>query len=96
MMEPRSKTELWLLCPECEALRGSRLPSQKEVLQVFCFLHKQHTVRDSADIVTDQILSFWSKARIPTKQGYHVISHVEKLFERYCKLKKNKYRTSET
>ena len=56
-METRSKTELWLLGPECE-LRESQLPSKKEVLQVFCFLHKQHTVRHSAGIVTDQIIGF--------------------------------------
>lgn len=95
-METRSKRELWLIGPECEELRGSRLPSKREVLQVFCSLHKEHTVRDSAAIIADQILDFWSKARIPTKQRCHIISHVEKLFDRYGKLKKNKHRTSET
>ena len=63
---------------------------------VFFYHREKKTVRDSAAAVADEILDFWYRARIPTKQRYHVIAHVEKLFDEYCKLKKNKGRQTDT
>ena len=94
-METRSQTDIWLIGPETESLTGRRLPSKKEVLQVFFFMKKTNSVKISAKLVTDQLLDFWHRARIPTKQPYHIVSHVEKLFDKYCKLKKNRGRDTE-
>ena len=60
------------------------------------FFKNNNNVKESADLVTDQVLDFWRRARIPTKQRYYIITHVEKLVEKYGKLKKNKGRKTET
>ena len=46
--------------------------------------------------MTNRVLDFWQRAIFLTKQHYHVITHVEKLVEKYGKLKKNKGRKTET
>jgi len=45
--------------------------------------------------VAAKVSDFWNRARIPTKQRYQVIAHIEKMFKTYCKLKKNKGRMTE-
>jgi len=95
-METRSQTEVWLIGQGSMALSGHTLPSKKQVLQTFFYHKKDNNIRQSATIVTQQVLIIWNKARIPTKQPYHVVAHVEKLFDKYCKLKKNKGRDSLT
>ena len=48
------------------------------------------TVRDSATTVADMILVFWDKARIPCKLKRNLIPAIEKLVDKYKKLRKNK------
>ena len=50
-----------------ENIKGSKLPSNKQVL---CFFQHNHnmlheTVRDSATKTVEKVLEFWNRARIP-------------------------------
>jgi hypothetical protein len=47
------------------------------------------SVKDSASIVMHEINEFWEKARIPSRQSYHVISKITELYEKYRKIQKN-------
>jgi len=48
--------------------------------------------RESAKLAIDSVLSFWQKARVPTRQPVKCWSKLEKLYEKYITLKKNKGR----
>ena len=91
-MASRDRDTLWLIGSLEGELKGSKLPSKREVLKVF-FHHNYNegkTVRDSATTAADMILVFWDKARIPCKLKRNLIPAIEKLVNEYKKLKKNK------
>jgi len=95
-METRNQTRLWIIDHVISEILGQRLPSMRQALQLFFHYRKNNTIHESAGLVADNILHFWDRARIPTKQRHHVIAHIEKLFEQYSKLKKNKGRQTDT
>uniref|UniRef100_UPI00358E6143 uncharacterized protein n=1 Tax=Myxine glutinosa TaxID=7769 RepID=UPI00358E6143 len=77
MSRSRCSTEIWLIGPRSAELKGAKLPSKREILSVL-FHHHHHltnkkSLHESATVVTDEILPFWQKARIPHRQRYHVI-----------------------
>src|SRR6218665_459294 len=88
MDSTRSQKELWLIAHPNDDIPGQRLVSQRQVLQLFSYYHKNKTIYESAGFVAAKVSDFWNRARIPTKQRYHVIARIEKLFKTYCKLKK--------
>ena len=51
--------------------------------------------RESAELAIDGVLSFWQKARVPTRQPVKCWSKLEKLYEKYTTLKKNKGRAGD-
>jgi len=87
---------LWLIGHPNHDIPGEQLPSQRQVLPLFSYYHKDKTIHESAGFVAAKVSDFWNRARIPTKQRYHVIAHIEKLFKTYCKPKKNKGRMTES
>ena len=93
----RSKTALWLLGCEDSELRGSKLPSNRQVLRVFFHHHRslKKTVRQSATTVIRETVMFWEKAKIPVRPEQHAIAKLEKLHEKWIKLKKNANRKTD-
>lgn len=72
-------------------LLGSKLPSKKEVLGVL-FFHTRTLklqVRKSAIMVANEILTFWDKARIPTRGKDKIVTEVEKLYQEWRNLNKS-------
>src|SRR6218665_913764 len=90
MDSTRSQTELRLIGHPNDDIPGQRLLPQRQVLQLFSYYHKDKAIHESAGFVAAKDSDFWNRTRIPTKQRYHIIAHIEKLFKTYCKLKKNK------
>ena len=92
-MDLRSKDPpVWLVGDRAPELCGRKLPSKREVLQVFFYFHltEKKTVQESAKLVTEQLIKFWDRARIPYRQTYHVIKKIKDLFADWQKLHKNK------
>ena len=94
----RSATAMWLIGPTTDVMMGSRLPSVKQAL---CRLFHEHsrqkeTIHGSAVRVSQEIMAFWAKARIPVRPEQHVIKKLEKIVNKYQKLRKNKKRFNET
>ena len=77
---------------------GSKLPSLRMTLGFFLHhhldLHK--TVRQSSDATISEIAKFWHKARIPIRDHQNCQTKLEKIFETWRLLKKNKGRQSAT
>lgn len=88
----RSKTDVWLVGQTLPALLQTKLPSIKEVLQLF-FYHKierKQTVSASAEFTALEVLAVWEKASIPTRKKQHVKEKILKYFNQWQSLKKNK------
>jgi hypothetical protein len=87
-MARRSDTNDWLIGQRSCELTGSMLPSKREVMSVFLHFHltKKKTLRESASLLADSVLSFWFKARIPCRQKRNVIVDLESLFNEWKKL----------
>ena len=88
-MATRSTGDVWLVGPRSADLRGSKLPSKREVLAFFSHQHlmEKNTKRDSATLTANGVLDFWDRARIPTRLKKHVVASVEKMFDGWNKLK---------
>lgn len=71
---------------------GSKLPSNKQVLQVF--FHNIRFVKlnakDSARLAIDAALIFWQQARIPTREPHKCVDKLLKMYEEWKKLQKNR------
>ena len=95
----RRATEVWLLGqPNPQPMIGNQLPSMKEVLCRFFHFHNQEkkTVKESANLVVEEVFSFWEKARILTKEKHHAAKKVTKDYELWRALGKHKSRQSPT
>jgi len=51
-------------------------------------MHK--TIKESAVIVVRKTMSFWTKARIPTRQEHHLVAKLVCLFEEWRGLLKSR------
>ncbi|CAH0395707.1 unnamed protein product [Bemisia tabaci] len=67
--QTRRNTDVYLIGSYFSQIVGSKLPSNGDALKVLFFNIREvkHSLRESAHLVIDEILSFWNKARIPTK-----------------------------
>ena len=74
-------------------MMGNQLPSLKEVLSRF--FHFQ-TVKEAANLVVEEVFSFWEKARISTKEKHHAAKKVTNDYELWRALGKHKSRQSPT
>ena len=65
---------VWLIGGAHSEIAGSKLPSNRQVLARFFHLHlnEKHTIQDTAVSTTGELLQFWMKARIPTRQDYNI------------------------
>ncbi|KAK2726251.1 hypothetical protein QYM36_000640 [Artemia franciscana] len=92
----RSQTRVYLLGHTVTKLDGSKLPSIRMALGLFLHNHleKGETIRQSLTSTIKEIATFWYKARIPTGDVQYCRTKLEKLFEEWHLLKKNKGRQS--
>ena len=97
-MQTRSSTVMWLIGPTTDVILGSKLPSVKQALCRFFHQHSRNkdTIHSSAVCVSQEVISFWAKARIPVRAEQHVVKKLEKIIDRYQKLRKNKKRKNVT
>ena len=93
-----SRRGMWLIGSTSTEIVGSKLPSNRQILSRFLQLHRleSKTIQESAKTTTQELLVFWEKARVPTRQQYHIISKVKELFLEYQSLRKNASRRSGT
>jgi hypothetical protein len=94
----RSQTEVYLLGCTVTELTGSKLPSLRMALGYFLHHHlKLHeTIRQSSTATIEEIAKFWHKVRIPIRDVQNCHTKLEKAFEEWRLLKKNKGRQSQT
>jgi hypothetical protein len=62
-----------------ESITGSKLPSNRQVLSRFFYLHTlgKKIIQESAAVTAQETLNFWERARIPTRQQYHIINKIK-------------------
>lgn len=66
----RSSDDDVFLVGKCNSeIVGAKLPSIKQVLQVFFYQirHEKLNAKESVGIAVDLVIPFWNKARIPTQ-----------------------------
>lgn len=99
MASTRSKKEIYYLIGSVEeVITGSKLPSKKQVLQVFIYHHLQQkkTKKDAAKYTLVEVENFWERARIPVQKPQRAKENILRLYEKWVNLKKNKNRKSKT
>lgn len=71
---------IWLIGGTLESITGSKLPSNKQILQRFFHLHKYEkiSIQSSATITAREVGAFWEKAKIPTQKECHVLEKKKK------------------
>jgi hypothetical protein len=88
---------VWLLGGTIDEITGSKLPSNCQVLRRFFHLHytDKQTIQASATTTTREVLLFWEKAKIPTRQDCHIINKIKDLHSTWQLLKKSASRRTE-
>ena len=94
----KSRQPVYLLGTYVEDIRGLKLPSNKQVLGHFLYLHREQkmTVREASTNTVERTEQIWSRARIPVRHKQDSVKKVEALFQRWQALKKNASRRTET
>src|SRR6218665_4182653 len=59
----RNQTELRLIGHPNDGIPGQRLPSQRQVQQLFSYYHKDKIIHESVSFVAAKVLDFWNRAR---------------------------------
>lgn len=77
-------------------INGSKLPSNREVLQVFFHYMRAEKMpkNKAANLAADDVLLYWQLARIQTKDRYKGAKKLLRLHEEWGSLLKHKYRAS--
>lgn len=65
----KSMKPLYLFEKYVEEIRGLELPSNRQALGHFLFLHRQQkkTIREASTDTIDIVEDFWNRARIPVR-----------------------------
>lgn len=94
----RKDTSVYLIGNYSSQIVGSKLPSIKQVLSVLFFNLREVklSLRESSKLVIDEVIIFWNKARIPTRDVQHCIKKVEVLHKTWAGLQRNCKRRTET
>jgi len=97
-MATRSKTQVFLIGTVVTELTGTKLPSVRMALGLLLNKHidLKLTTRESSTESVTEISEFWYKARIPIQEKKNCLTKLEKIFETWRGLKKNKKRQTET
>lgn len=94
----RSAEKVWLIGYPLETIMGARLPSGRDVMRNFVFYHrsKKLTINASTQEVFAQVMPFWEKSRIPTRQKHHIVQKIKQLYSEYSGLMKHRSRSNPT
>lgn len=92
----RKDTTVFLVGSYYPQILGSKLPSNSDVLKVLFFNIREVglSVHLSAKLVIEEVLPFWAKARIPTRDSQHCIKKLVTLYEKWRDLQKHRGRPS--
>lgn len=93
----RSNTQINLIGFEEFQILGTKLPTNKEVLQVFFYNVRtlKMTIRESATLAVREAILFWDKARIPIKKEPHCVEKLENIYNEWRGICKNSSRRTE-
>ncbi|CAH0396068.1 unnamed protein product [Bemisia tabaci] len=96
MPTTRKDTSVYLIGNYCQQIIGSKLPSNGDALRVLFFNLRevQLNLRQSFKLVIEEILTFWNKARIPTKFFCDCVKKLEALYDTWRNLQKSSHRKS--
>src|SRR5688572_26379724 len=92
-----SKSNIWLIGHPCNVISGPRLPSGRDVMRNFIYFHRKQKLRidDSAKRVLDNLLPFWIKSRLPTRDRWNILPKIKHLFGKQTNLMKHRSRSTE-
>ncbi|XP_050524055.1 uncharacterized protein LOC126895832 [Daktulosphaira vitifoliae] len=92
------RKQIYLLGHTVNQIFGCKLPSNIQVLRVLFHNIREVklSIRDSARLVIDEVLIFWQKARIPTREVRHCILKLEAIYDEWRSLQKNASRQTDT
>lgn len=93
----RSDTKIIIIGFEQFQMLGTKLPTSKEVLQVFFYNLRtlKMKLRESSTLAVREAILFWNKAGIPTRQEPHCIEKLEKIYNEWRGVCKNLHRQNE-
>lgn len=96
MSSKPSQEKIYLIGDFSTQISGNKLPSKRDILKVLFFNLRcvGLTLRESAQLVIEEVFVFWNKARISVQKKSDCIDKVEKLHEEWRKIQKNKDRLS--
>lgn len=74
-----------------------KLPSNLDVLRLLFFNLRtvKLSLRASAKLVSEEVIVFWTKARIPVQRLDHIVTKVEKLYNEWRAIQKHSRRQSD-
>jgi len=83
---------LYLLGASESEIRGSKLPSNSQILKVFFYYHVnlKQTISKVSTAAVEAAIPFWEWARNLISAKKHLITNVEKLHEKWKTLKKTR------
>jgi hypothetical protein len=86
----------YLISP-VERIEGSKLPSRRQALGHFLYLHQNQrkSVREASSALIDRVQEMWKMAGIPTRHKQDAIKKIEELFAGWQGLKKSALRKTE-
>jgi len=98
MTSVRLREKVYLLGHYSHEITGSKLPSNKQVLSVLFYNVRvvKLNIRESDRLALQEVMIFWEKARIPTREIRNCIPKLEDLYDKWRKLQKNDGRSSES
>jgi hypothetical protein len=90
-IQTRKEFRVYLIGSVSSEIQGRKLPTLKQVMELFFHKHNigKLTVRESSRYCIGEVFRLWSMARIPTTIERNAIEKLEKVFDRWVKLKKN-------
>jgi len=96
MSRKAGRNSLFLIGHTEDDIRGSKLPSNLQVLQyLFHRLRDQREdLFDSYKATAEKLVGFWNKARIPTRKKCRVLDKISSLYEQFRAIQKNCSRRS--
>ena len=93
----RSFSDVYLIGQPSYSIRGSQLPTNRQVFQYFLHLRNDNPNSDNRSLAhdtVDVVLPFWNMARIKTLTRPNAVNRFMILHEKYRKIVKNKGRNN--
>ena len=93
----RSFSDVYLIGQPNSSIRGSQLPTNRQVFQYFLHLRNDNPNSDNRSLAhdtVDVVLPFWNMARIKTLTRPNAVNRFMILHEKYRKIVKNKGRNN--